>query len=178
MEQPVEVTNQRLWTGMNLKIGKRTTNIFFEATDGEFVMYYGNKKLNSEVHRLQYNWSGCFSSVFSCAYHRILRTDYRLIFFCRYPQWNEYRQKFTHDILRNYWHSNIQPIVNIHTHLWGAVLFSYFLATFYPTYLQLHGITTWRDSAVIGIFLSSATFCLAASSFYHMSCCHSQKVWH
>jgi len=87
--------------------------------------------------RLQYNWSGCFSSIFS------------------------------------YIHNET---INIHTHLWGAVLFSYLLATFYPTYVQLHGITTWRDSAVIGIFLSSATFCLAASAFYHTSCCHSQKV--
>ena len=82
------------------------------------------------------------------------------------------------DILRNYWHSNIQSIVNIHTHLWGAVLFSYLLATFYPTYLQLHGITTWRDSAVIDIFLLSAIFCLAASAFYHTSGCHSEKVRH
>jgi adiponectin receptor len=56
------------------------------------------------------------------------------------------------------------------------VLFSYFLATFYPTYVQVHDITTWRDSAVIGIFLSSAIFCLAASAFYHTSGCHSQKV--
>ena len=37
----------------------------------------------------------------------------------------------------------------------------------------------WRCcTTVIGIFLSSATFCLAASAFYHTSCCHSQKVRH
>jgi len=86
---------------------------------------------------LQYNWSGCFSSIFS------------------------------------YIHNET---INIHTHLWGAVLFSYLLATFYPTYIRLHGITTWRDSAVIGIFLSSATFCLAASALFHTSVCHSQKI--
>ena len=39
MEQRAEVS-QRLWAGMNSKIGKRTTNIFFVAIDGEFC--HGN----------------------------------------------------------------------------------------------------------------------------------------
>ncbi|KAJ7485452.1 hemolysin-III related-domain-containing protein [Mycena latifolia] len=37
--------------------------------------------------------------------------------------------------------------INIHTHLWGAVLFGYFLATFDETYLKQFTGTTWADSA-------------------------------
>ncbi|TFK34452.1 hemolysin-III related-domain-containing protein [Crucibulum laeve] len=66
--------------------------------------------------------------------------------------------------------------VNIHSHLWGAVLFIYFLVSFYPTYVQPHGSTTWKDVAVFVIFLTSAVFCLGASALYHTSGCHSEKV--
>ncbi|KDR80095.1 hypothetical protein GALMADRAFT_62813 [Galerina marginata CBS 339.88] len=87
--------------------------------------------------RPQYNWRGCFSSVFA------------------------------------YLHNET---VNIHSHLWGSALFIYFLATFYPAYVELHELTTWKDAAVIGIFLLSATLCLAASAFYHTSGCHSKEI--
>jgi adiponectin receptor len=97
----------------------------------------GNEYIFRGYRQLQYNWSGCFSSIFS------------------------------------YIHNET---INIHTHLWGALLFSYLLATFYPTYIGLSGITTWRDFVVIGIFLSSATLCLAASALFHTSICHSQKT--
>ncbi|KAF8155616.1 hemolysin-III related-domain-containing protein [Crassisporium funariophilum] len=66
--------------------------------------------------------------------------------------------------------------VNIHTHMWGSVLFVYLLATLNRTYVELDIATTWKDSAVIGTFLSSAIFCLAASAFYHTSGCHSREV--
>ncbi|CAA7264335.1 unnamed protein product [Cyclocybe aegerita] len=66
--------------------------------------------------------------------------------------------------------------VNIHTHLWGSALFAYFLSTYYDSYIDLHAISTWKDVAVVGIFLSSAMFCLAASAFYHTSGCHSNEV--
>jgi len=87
--------------------------------------------------RVQYNWRGCFTSVFA------------------------------------YFHNET---VNIHTHLWGSVLFLYFLATFYPTYVEFHVNTTWKDVAVIATFLVSGALCLAASAFYHTSCCHSKKA--
>ncbi|KAJ7126061.1 hemolysin-III related-domain-containing protein [Mycena epipterygia] len=66
--------------------------------------------------------------------------------------------------------------INIHSHLWGAVLFAYFLATFNETYLRQYAATTWADSAVFVVFLSSAIFCLSASAFFHTSQCHSQEV--
>ena len=71
-----------------------------------------------------------------------------------------------------------QVPVNIHTHLWGSVLFLYFLATFYPTYVESHVNTTWKDVTVIAIFLASGVICLAASAFYHTSRCHSKEVRH
>ncbi|KAJ7037898.1 hemolysin-III related-domain-containing protein [Mycena alexandri] len=66
--------------------------------------------------------------------------------------------------------------VNIHTHLWGAVLFAYFLATFEKTYLKQYATTTWIDSAVFMVFLFSAIFCLSASAFFHSSTCHSEEM--
>lgn len=87
--------------------------------------------------RVQYNWRGCFTSVFA------------------------------------YIHNET---VNIHTHLWGSVLFLYFLATFYPSYVESHVNTTWKDVTVIAIFLASGAICLAASAFYHTSGCHSKEV--
>ncbi|KAJ7664298.1 hemolysin-III related-domain-containing protein [Mycena rosella] len=66
--------------------------------------------------------------------------------------------------------------INIHTHLWGAVLFAYFLATFDETYLRKYATTTWVDSAVLAVFLSSAIFCLSASALFHTFSCHSEEV--
>ncbi|KAJ7185502.1 hemolysin-III related-domain-containing protein [Mycena filopes] len=66
--------------------------------------------------------------------------------------------------------------VNIHSHLWGAALFAYFLATFERTYLKQFATTTWVDSVVFMVFLCSAIFCLSASAFFHTSGCHSQEV--
>ncbi|KAJ4490248.1 hemolysin-III related-domain-containing protein [Lentinula aciculospora] len=65
--------------------------------------------------------------------------------------------------------------VNIHSHLWGGVLFLYFLTTADSTLLT-HYPTTWIDSAVISVFLASAVFCLCASAFFHVSTCHSEKI--
>ncbi|KAF8221086.1 HlyIII-domain-containing protein [Tricholoma matsutake] len=66
--------------------------------------------------------------------------------------------------------------INIHSHMWGAVLFLYFLATFRSTYILPHPSTSWEDSAVFLAFLSSAVFCLSGSALYHTSSCHSEEV--
>ncbi|EDR08031.1 uncharacterized protein LACBIDRAFT_184966 [Laccaria bicolor S238N-H82] len=66
--------------------------------------------------------------------------------------------------------------INIHSHLWGSALFIYFLTTFYPAYVQHHEEATWKDIAIIVIFLLSAVFCLTASAFYHAASCHSKEV--
>ncbi|KAH6917946.1 hemolysin-III related-domain-containing protein, partial [Coprinopsis sp. MPI-PUGE-AT-0042] len=65
---------------------------------------------------------------------------------------------------------------NIHSHLWGAVLFAYFLFSFYPDYVSTHVGATWKDTAVMTVFLISAIFCLLGSATYHTSECHSEKV--
>ncbi|KAF9530243.1 hemolysin-III related-domain-containing protein [Crepidotus variabilis] len=77
------------------------------------------------------------------------------------------------DSIYSYLHNET---VNIHTHLWGSVLFAYLLATFYPTYVALYEVTTWKDTFVIALFLVSAIACLTASAFYHTVGCHSQEV--
>ncbi|PBK80226.1 HlyIII-domain-containing protein [Armillaria gallica] len=66
--------------------------------------------------------------------------------------------------------------VNIHSHLWGAALFLYFLITFHPNFLEPYPKTTWIDLFVFVTFLSSAVFCLGASAFFHTSICHSKEV--
>ncbi|KAF9010184.1 hemolysin-III related-domain-containing protein [Cyathus striatus] len=86
--------------------------------------------------------------------------------------------------VQNHWGGCIASIfaylhnetVNIHTHLWGAALFIFFLATFHQQYIQPHAVTTWMDSAVFTVFLSSAVFCMASSAMYHTSGCHSEEV--
>lgn len=67
--------------------------------------------------------------------------------------------------------------VNIHSHLWGAVLFAYFCGTFYSSYIKpFTPVATWHDSAVFLIYLLSAVVCLFSSALYHTSGCHSEKV--
>ncbi|KAF7298797.1 Hemolysin-III channel protein Izh2 [Mycena indigotica] len=66
-------------------------------------------------------------------------------------------------------------LVNIHTHLAGALLFVYFLATFQEVHLKQYP-TTWMDSLMLGIFLASAIFCLSISATFHTAACHSKEV--
>ncbi|KAF6764313.1 hemolysin-III related-domain-containing protein [Ephemerocybe angulata] len=64
--------------------------------------------------------------------------------------------------------------VNIHSHLWGSVLFVYFIIS--VTLNGLHPEATWIDTAVVDVFLVSAVFCLSGSAIFHTSTCHSQAV--
>lgn len=66
--------------------------------------------------------------------------------------------------------------VNIHTHLWGALLFAYFILCVLVD--GIHPDATWRDTAVCSIFLVSAVFCMTGSATYHTSLCHSKAVAH
>ena len=66
--------------------------------------------------------------------------------------------------------------VNIHSHLWGAVLFLVLLLTVYPVHIQSYSTVTWADLIVFHTFLLSAVLCLAASAFFHTSTCHSHEV--
>ncbi|KIK68606.1 hypothetical protein GYMLUDRAFT_68456 [Collybiopsis luxurians FD-317 M1] len=66
--------------------------------------------------------------------------------------------------------------VNIHSHLWGGVLFLYFLTTANSAHLIRYPIS-WIDSAVFSVFLASAVFCLFSSAFFHISTCHSKETF-
>lgn len=70
----------------------------------------------------------------------------------------------------------MSTVVNIHSHLWGAVLFGYLLLTFYPNYVAPQYGASWIDVTVFAIFLASAVFCLLASATLHAFTCHSPKV--
>jgi len=86
----------------------------------------------------------------------------------------QYRWKGCLESVYAYLHNET---VNIHTHLWGAVLFVYFCATFYGSYIKsFTPVATWHDSAVFLVFLLSAAVCLFSSALYHTSGCHSEKV--
>ncbi|KAJ7266890.1 hemolysin-III related-domain-containing protein [Mycena haematopus] len=116
----------------------------------------------------------------------VVPTDSRTISYVELPEWqkdNEYIVSGYRQI-QNHWKGCFTSVyaylhnetVNIHTHLWAAASFAYCLATFDETYLKQYSSTTWTDSAVIAVFLSSAIFCLSASAFFHTSTCHSEEV--
>ncbi|KAF9018815.1 HlyIII-domain-containing protein [Rhodocollybia butyracea] len=65
--------------------------------------------------------------------------------------------------------------MNIHSHLWGGVLFLYLLGTVQTDQLTAYE-TTWLDSVLFALFFLSALFCLFSSALYHTSICHSQEV--
>ncbi|KAJ7048896.1 HlyIII-domain-containing protein [Mycena amicta] len=65
--------------------------------------------------------------------------------------------------------------VNIHSHLAGALLFTYLLATFPEIHMAQYP-TTWLDFMMLGLFLTSAIFCLMSSATLHAVACHSQEV--
>ncbi|KAK7044594.1 hemolysin-III channel protein Izh2, partial [Favolaschia claudopus] len=111
---------------------------------------------------------------------------HKTITFLELPEWqkdNEYIVSGYRQI-QNQWRGCLtstyaylhNETVNIHTHLWGAALFAYFLSTFNDAFLQQYPGTTWLDSASIAVFLSSAIFCLSASAFYHTCGCHSEPI--
>ncbi|TDL22709.1 HlyIII-domain-containing protein [Rickenella mellea] len=66
--------------------------------------------------------------------------------------------------------------INIHSHFFGALLFTVFLFVNQWKNISGYDTTTWIDTAVFSLFLSSAIFCLTASSMFHMAHCHSEKV--
>jgi len=66
--------------------------------------------------------------------------------------------------------------VNIHTHLWPAVLFVIFLITYHPAYIAKYESADWRDSAVFAIYILSAIYCLTCSAVYHLTTCHLERV--
>ncbi|KAI0825529.1 hemolysin-III related-domain-containing protein [Irpex lacteus] len=66
--------------------------------------------------------------------------------------------------------------LNIHTHLWGALLFLLLLTTFHTTHITPTPTATWADTTVIGIFLAAAVACLSLSAAYHTCEVHSRMV--
>ncbi|KAJ7059519.1 HlyIII-domain-containing protein [Mycena amicta] len=66
--------------------------------------------------------------------------------------------------------------VNIHSHLAGALLFAYFLATVHEVHLARYPMATWLDRMMLALFLTSVIFCLMSSATFHAVACHSQEV--
>ena len=66
--------------------------------------------------------------------------------------------------------------MNIHSHLFGALLFALLLVTVDSTHLTEHETASLADRLVFAIFLSAAVFCLGSSAFYHTCCVHSHRV--
>jgi len=102
------------------------------------------------------------------------------------PEWqrdNEYILSGYHPA-QNRWSGCVASIfgsfhnqtVNIHSHIWGAILFVLLLATFQTRHVGVYETTTWVDTCAIGVFLMSAVFCLSASAIFHTSTCHSEQV--
>lgn len=73
-------------------------------------------------------------------------------------------------------YSDASTSVNIHTHLHACLLFVFFLLTFSTSYFKSREDISWADHAVFVTYLSSATFCLFCSAFFHMSSSHSNEV--
>lgn len=66
--------------------------------------------------------------------------------------------------------------MNIHSHLFGALLFCWLLVFLDQTYLASYPTVTWKDAAVFSIFLVSAVICMFLSAFYHTCGVHSEGV--
>ncbi|EFP78692.2 uncharacterized protein PGTG_04648 [Puccinia graminis f. sp. tritici CRL 75-36-700-3] len=79
--------------------------------------------------------------------------------------------------------------VNIHTHLWGAVLFCLLIfslskpSQYIPWGIRslvdgtsLSSSVTWKDTFVFGTFFLSGMSCLGFSALFHTFSCHSHKV--
>ncbi|KAI0697986.1 HlyIII-domain-containing protein [Cytidiella melzeri] len=66
--------------------------------------------------------------------------------------------------------------VNIHSHLWGAVLFCYLLVTFHQRHIAGVDSATWEDAAMFALFLAASVTCLSFSAFYHTCDVHSKEV--
>lgn len=110
-------------------------------------------------------------------------TGSRTLTWTELPEWqrdNEYIVSGYRKV-QNHWRGCFTSVyaylhnetINIHSHLWGAVLFIYFLVDFNSQY---RAGATWIDTAVFAVFLCSAVFCLSASALYHTATCHSEKV--
>ncbi|KZS88369.1 HlyIII-domain-containing protein [Sistotremastrum niveocremeum HHB9708] len=66
--------------------------------------------------------------------------------------------------------------VNIHSHLWAAVLFLGFLVTANDHHIAQYPTAMWLDRAAFAVFLVMAVFCLLCSATFHAVACHSQEI--
>ncbi|CAE6427761.1 unnamed protein product [Rhizoctonia solani] len=65
--------------------------------------------------------------------------------------------------------------VNIHTHLFGALVLLYLLLSVGKTQANYTNLT-WHDPAGFILSLMAGVFCLGASALYHTATCHSPSV--
>lgn len=66
--------------------------------------------------------------------------------------------------------------MNIHSHLFGSLLFCVLLGTFHQTHMAQVASAGMADIAVFVVFLCSAVACLFMSAFYHTCGVHSKEA--
>lgn len=66
--------------------------------------------------------------------------------------------------------------VNIHTHLWGALVVLGSIVPVYQTVSTRYETFTWQDTLAFGTWFLCASLCLCMSATYHTICNHSPLV--
>ncbi|ESK94704.1 hemolysin-iii channel protein izh2 [Moniliophthora roreri MCA 2997] len=84
----------------------------------------------------------------------------------------QYHWKGCFESIYGYLHNET---VNIHSHLWGGVLYLCMFFIVRPSQLTPHQ-ATWLDTTLFATFFFSAAFCHFSSALFHTSMCHSQEV--
>jgi adiponectin receptor len=68
------------------------------------------------------------------------------------------------------------PIVNIWSHLLGAIAFVTIAPVAYYKIVGVLNAVQWTDITVLYAFLAGAIVCLTMSASFHTFCCHSEKA--
>ena len=115
----------------------------------------GSQHVDPWRQRAQNSWKGCVHSVLGC----------------KVPHFTQLLRQILTALVDMH-----NETINIHSHLFGAILFVVFLAMNYSVVVSSYTSTTWVDTAMVSIFLTSAVFCLSSSSIFHIMVCHSEDV--
>lgn len=130
--------------------------------------------------RIQNSWKGCFHSVFGCTLSACkfisltnLHCPNGRVQICTMKPVRP-RPNFLN--LKRINQTPPQHAVNIHSHLWGAVMFGSFLVLNEYFVLSKYPSASLLDTFMVSIFLCAAVLCMSFSALYHISGSHSQSV--
>lgn len=124
---------------------------------------------------MQYSFSGCLHSVFACE-------QINLLVIMLVATWKAYHRPTQRIwLVLDIFNARLTDkfpcfIVNIHSHLWAAVLFLGFLVTANDHHIAQYPTAMWLDRAAFAVFLVMAVFCLLCSATFHAVACHSQEI--